>query len=73
MTDAALDAAPAALPVTGRSGWRLTRGDIAVYALNLIIAVAFLVPWVLAITISLLPDTALKTYPPTWRDTPCRS
>jgi multiple sugar transport system permease protein len=65
MTDAVLDSSPATVSPASRVRWRLTRGDIATYVLNIIIAIAFLLPWVLAITISLLPDTALKTYPPT--------
>ena len=65
MTDAVLDSSPATVSPASRARWRMTRGDIATYVLNIIIAIAFLLPWVLAITISLLPDTALKTYPPT--------
>ncbi|MBL8597809.1 MAG: carbohydrate ABC transporter permease [Devosia sp.] len=45
--------------------WRLQGGDLIVYALNILVAALFLLPWIIAITISLLPETALKTYPPT--------
>jgi multiple sugar transport system permease protein len=43
----------------------LRRGDLLIYLLNFIVGAMFLVPWVLAITISLLPTNSLKTYPPT--------
>lgn len=61
MTSLALDT-----PVRmGLLRWRLNGGDVVVYALNFIVAALFLLPWIIAITISLLPETALKTYPPT--------
>lgn len=61
MTSVALDT-----PVrVGLLRWRLQGGDLIVYALNILVAALFLLPWIIAITISLLPETALKTYPPT--------
>ncbi|MBN9347054.1 MAG: carbohydrate ABC transporter permease [Devosia sp.] len=61
MTSVALDT-----PVRmGLLRWRLHGGDLIVYALNILVAALFLLPWIIAITISLLPETALKTYPPT--------
>ena len=61
MTSVALDT-----PVRmGLLRWRLHGGHLIVYALNILVAALFLLPWIIAITISLLPETALKTYPPT--------
>lgn len=38
---------------------------VTLYAINIVVALLFLVPWLLAIGISLTPQNALRTYPPT--------
>lgn len=63
MTSVALEETTAT-PVQ-RERFRMQRGNLFIYLLNGIVGLLFLLPWVLAITISLLPTTSLKTYPPT--------
>lgn len=63
MTAIALDTETS--PATSSFARRINGGDLLIYLLNVIVGAVFLLPWILAITISLLPESALKTYPPT--------
>ncbi|MEQ1769249.1 MAG: carbohydrate ABC transporter permease [Devosia sp.] len=65
MTTATLDDVPAETRAPTRARFRLSGGDLVIYGLNILVGLLFLLPWVLALTISLLPTTSLKTYPPT--------